>query len=86
MEEKPNAAATQRFSLEEVAKHTKRDDCWIIVRGKVYDVTSYLHLHQGGEEAILRVAGRDATAQVEGPQHPGTVPALLERFQVGVVG
>ena len=73
-----------KYSRAEVAKHTKADDCWIIVRGKVYDVSNYLHLHQGGDEAILRVAGTDATEQVEGPQHPGTVPQLLQRFLIGV--
>jgi len=84
VDDDPNAANRKRYTRAEVALHNKRDDCWLVVRGKVYDVTHYLHLHQGGDEAILRVAGTDATTQVEGPQHPGTVPTLLQRFQVGV--
>jgi cytochrome b involved in lipid metabolism len=27
------------FSLAEVAKHNKPEDCWVVIRGKVYDVT-----------------------------------------------
>ena len=74
-----------KFSRAEVAKHKEKGDCWIIVRGKVYDVSNYIHLHQGGEQAILNVGGKDATEEVEGPQHPGTVPTLLQRFQIGIV-
>jgi len=73
------------FTREEVALHNTKDDCYIIVREKVYDVSPFVHLHQGGPNAILNVAGQDATSQVEGPQHPDTVPQLLSRFLVGVV-
>jgi len=29
------------FTLEEIAKHTKRNDLWIIVDNKVYDISQY---------------------------------------------
>ena len=38
----------KEFSLEEVAKHSSHDDCWVIVRDKVYDVTSFVKEHPGG--------------------------------------
>ena len=45
------------FSAEEVAKHNNRKDCWVIYRGKVYDVTNFLDQHPGGEEVLLDLAG-----------------------------
>lgn len=72
------------FTLEQIAQHAKRDDLWIIVSGKVYDVTTYLPVHQGGD-AILKWAGKDATDAVFGPQHPSTVPQILKRYLVGRV-
>jgi Cytochrome b5-like Heme/Steroid binding domain len=47
----------KEYTLEEVAKHDKHDDCWIVVDGKVLDVTGFLEDHPGGEEIIQDVAG-----------------------------
>ena len=77
-----NATVDAKFTPSQVAKHNKPDDLWIIVKGKVYDVTTYLPVHQGGD-AILKYAGKDATKGVYGPQHPSTVPKLLERYCIG---
>jgi len=73
------------FTRDEIARHNTKDDLWIIVDNKVYDITNYVDIHQGGTEALVRVGGGEATKQIEGPQHPGTVKTLLERFLIGKV-
>ncbi|KAL1668051.1 cytochrome b5-like heme/steroid binding domain-containing protein, partial [Schizophyllum commune] len=45
----------------EVAKHTSRNDCWVIFDGEVYDVTNFLDKHSAGAESILKNAGKDVT-------------------------
>lgn len=57
------------ISGKEVAQHNSRESCWIIVHGKVYDVTEFLNDHPGGSKIILKYAGKDATAEYE-PIHP----------------
>jgi len=42
-------------------QHNKRDDAWSAFNGKVYNITSYLPFHPGGEKELMRVAGRDGT-------------------------
>lgn len=70
------------FSKEDVAAHNKEDDVWIILNGKVYDVTPYVEEHPGGK-AILRNAGADSTTGFHGPQHPDRVFDLIEDFYIG---
>lgn len=56
---KQEAGAPQKeFTREEIEKHDKKDDCWIVVDGKVYDATSVLEWHPGGAAAILGHAGK----------------------------
>ncbi|MPC56353.1 Cytochrome b5 reductase 4 [Portunus trituberculatus] len=46
---------------QELAKHNKRNDAWMALKGKVYNVTPYMEFHPGGEEELMRGAGQDAT-------------------------
>ena len=49
------------YTREEVAKHNKLNDCWLIVNNKLYDVTLFINSHPGGRNAILKNAGTDQT-------------------------
>ena len=48
------------YSWCEIIKHDKPDDCWIVIQGKVYDVTKLLDIHPGGR-MILDGAGGECT-------------------------
>eukprot|EP01013_Petalomonas_cantuscygni_P004266 TRINITY_DN14597_c0_g1_i1.p1 TRINITY_DN14597_c0_g1~~TRINITY_DN14597_c0_g1_i1.p1 ORF type:complete len:545 (+),score=124.06 TRINITY_DN14597_c0_g1_i1:54-1637(+) len=49
------------FTLEEVTKHNKEGDAWIVVDSFVYDISKFAKLHPGGRDIILKYAGRVAT-------------------------
>jgi hypothetical protein len=55
------AAPASGLTAADVAKHASQSDCWTIVSGKVYDVTSVIASHPGGPERIIAVCGKDGT-------------------------
>ncbi|KAK6204510.1 FMN-dependent dehydrogenase-domain-containing protein [Scheffersomyces amazonensis] len=58
------------ISLEEIKKHNTKKDCWVIIHGKVYDVSDFVDEHPGGAAVIVKFAGKDATKAFD-PIHPG---------------
>ena len=73
------------FTLAEVAKHDKKDDVWVIIKGKVYDLSEFVDEHPGGVEAIMKRAGGDATEGFFGPQHPSRVHDMIDEYLVGEI-
>ncbi|MES1914864.1 MAG: hypothetical protein MHM6MM_006892 [Cercozoa sp. M6MM] len=55
----------KEYTAKEVAKHTTESDCWVIMHGKVYDVTKFLDDHPGGADVIMDYAGEDCTEAFE---------------------
>mmetsp|Transcript_26268 Transcript_26268/g.37649 ORF Transcript_26268/g.37649 Transcript_26268/m.37649 type:complete len:145 (-) Transcript_26268:214-648(-) len=79
------------YSMDEVSKHNKLEDCWLIVGNmsnggpKVYDVTNYLDDHPGGAEVMLDLAGKDADEFFEDIGHSNDARAELKKHLIGVL-
>ncbi|XP_045817245.1 cytochrome b5 [Trifolium pratense] len=71
------------YTIKDVSEHKAKDDCWIIVDGKVYDVTKYLDDHPGGDDVILEATGRDATEDFEDAGHSKSARELMEQYYIG---
>lgn len=74
------------LTYDEVAAHAAKDDCWVIIHGKAYDVTDFLSEHPGGLAIILKYAGKDATKAFD-PIHPSDTLTkyLPEKYHLGEV-
>nr|XP_043639246.1 cytochrome b5 [Erigeron canadensis] len=74
---------TKLYTMKEASEHNSPGDCWIVVDGKVYDVSSYLDEHPGGDDVLLQATGKDATDEFEDAGHSKTARELMETFCVG---
>ncbi len=72
------------FTLEEVAKHNVKEDCYTIVNGSVYNLTSAVPSHPGGPITIIGLCGKDGTEKFVG-QHDGQEKpeAVLVNLKIG---
>merc|ERR1719174_998510 len=81
------APAAAGFTKEEVAKHSTKASCWVILNDRVLDVTDFLKDHPGGELAILTFAGKDATEEFDMIHPPDVIEKYLPASAVlGMVG
>lgn len=72
------------ITMAEVSQHDSKTSCWTVIRGSVYDVTSFISKHPGGASKILALCGNDGTSAFEG-QHDGQrrPESTLATFKIG---
>ena len=49
------------ISMQEVERHNSPDDCWVVINGKVYDLSTFQKTHPGGSNIITDHAGKDVS-------------------------
>lgn len=72
------------FSMEEIKKHNKPGDLWIVVHGNVYDVSEFADTHPGGADTFFENSGGvDATDRFEDAFHSEAAKKKTARFIIG---
>ncbi|KAI0264676.1 fatty acid-2 hydroxylase [Gloeopeniophorella convolvens] len=77
------------FTASDVAEHNSESSCWITYKGKVLNVTHFLADHPGGEEFLLKYAGKDvedAMKDAEEHVHSESAYDMLDEFLIGRLG
>ena len=82
-----NPAGTINLSNSEIKTHNLKSDCWSIVNGNVYNLTSYVKNHPGGAPVIANICGKDGSkAFVNQHNTQGKPNNVLSSFLLGPVG
>merc|ERR1712216_1097498 len=76
---------TKVYTYAEVAEHSTREDCWIVVDGKVLDVTKFLDEHPGGDEVMVGVAGQEASDEFEDVGHSTSAAKQIDESVIGEI-
>lgn len=83
----PASGSEIRYTLAEVARHARPEDCWMAIRGDVYDLTAYLPEHPSRPALINPWCGREATeaynTKTKGRPHSADADELLAQYRIG---
>jgi fatty acid desaturase/cytochrome b involved in lipid metabolism len=72
------------FTPTEVERHCLPTDGWLTCHGGVYDVTSFINKHPGGDIIALGL-GRDCTILIESYHPAGRPDAVMEKYRIGTL-
>ncbi|XP_014669144.1 PREDICTED: cytochrome b5 reductase 4-like [Priapulus caudatus] len=68
---------------EQLARHNAPDDCWMCLKGTVYNVTPYMQYHPGGSDELMRGAGQDALDLFNEVHRWVNIESMLSKCLVG---
>jgi len=76
------------FTLKEVAEHDTKEDCWIIIEGTVYDISTYIERHPPPLDLVIKDCGKDATLgwNTKGSKnkpHSKKAHTMLQKYELG---
>ncbi|XP_050203920.1 cytochrome b5-like [Mercurialis annua] len=77
------ASERKLYSFDDLLKHKDRDDCWLLIHGKIYDVTSFMEEHPGGDEVLLAATEKDATDDYEDIGHSEEAKEMMDKYCIG---
>ncbi len=88
-EESVAVAAEKVIARSELARHASSDNCWMAIRGTVYDLSAYLPRHPSPPEIVLPWCGKEATqaydTKTKGRPHSAYADELLARYRIGIL-
>jgi cytochrome b involved in lipid metabolism len=80
-EQVPAEGTNDQYTLAEVAPHNNASDCWLVANNKVYNVTSFITKHPGGDKILLG-CGKDMT-EFFNTKHMKQSKEQLPAFYIG---
>jgi sulfite oxidase len=78
---------TNKYTYEEVKKHNKEGDVWVIHKDNVYDVSKFIENHPGGKDKIMLAAGKsvDQYWNVYRQHNTQNVQKIIETMKIGKI-
>lgn len=75
----------EEISMAEVMRHNREEDGWVVLGGKVYNISPYLRYHPGGAKVLKSALGKDCTALFKKYHAWVNYEMLLEKCFIGHV-
>jgi delta8-fatty-acid desaturase len=75
----------KKYTMKEVAEKNTREELWVSIDGRVYDVTKFVDRHPGGPLVIEDLAGKDCTDAFMNYHQARIYKTMLPAYLIGEV-
>lgn len=84
--QQPISSEPVGYTMADVERRNTAEQCWTVVDGTIYDVSSFIARHPAGTQDIINMCGKDASESFLG-QHSGQVEPekWLSTLKVGAL-
>jgi len=74
------------YNMADISLHNNSSSCWTVINGNVYDMTSFISVHLGGEKSVLGTCGIDGSVAFN-KKHAGQQKAetTLATLKIGIL-
>ncbi|KAF2808802.1 putative cytochrome b5 [Mytilinidion resinicola] len=79
------ASPMKKFAASEVVLHKQKENLYLLIHDKVYDVSKFIDQHPGGQSVQLDQGGFDATEAFEEVGHSDAAIEFMKTLQIGVL-
>jgi len=73
----------RKIKMEEFHEHNKPNDIWLLINGKIYDVTEFVSIHPGGDKIFLAL-GKDSS-KFFNSLHSIHAKTIMKQYLIGVL-
>jgi len=70
---------------KDIISHNKKEDCWLVIHGQVWNLTEFVNQHPGGATIILKYAGKDATKTFSAIHPKDITDTVPQSYLKGVI-
>ena len=85
----PVSAGEKTYTLQDIARHNRTDDCWMAIAGQVYDFSRFMPKHPAPPAILAAWCGKEATQGMKtkgyGTDHSPAAWAMTEAYRIGVL-
>ena len=76
-------SAVPQVPFAELSKHDDGQDCWVALHQNVFELTSFLRLHPGGNSTLAPCCGSDCTARFDDQHNINMLEVYAKYYLVG---
>lgn len=73
-----------KMTLDQVATHNSKKDCYIVIKNNVYDVSTFIPDHPGSPGKIISKCGQEVTG-IFAEIHSNSAWDLLAKYKIGQI-